>query len=137
MTAGGVTRTGRSSEIGWPTAPSGSGATPWEAAAASTTYNPRDDPVNPKPGTLRHAVIQYEPLWIVFKRDMVISLKQELIMNSFKTIDGRGVNVHIAAASPSRTSSTSSSMTSASTTASPPERAGEEHPYPPRTEGHG
>uniref|UniRef100_A0A803Q3R1 Pectate lyase n=2 Tax=Cannabis sativa TaxID=3483 RepID=A0A803Q3R1_CANSA len=55
-----------------------------------------DDPVNPRPGTLRHAVIQEEPLWIVFKRDMVIQLKQELIMNSFKTIDGRGVNVHIA-----------------------------------------
>ncbi|KAG4394667.1 hypothetical protein GLYMA_20G077300v4 [Glycine max] len=59
--------------------------------------DPRDDdPVNPKPGTLRHAVIQDKPLWIVFKRDMVIQLKQELIMNSFKTIDGRGVNVHIA-----------------------------------------
>ncbi|CAA2968474.1 probable pectate lyase 8 [Olea europaea subsp. europaea] len=54
------------------------------------------DAVNPRPGTLRHAVIQDEPLWIVFKRDMVITLKQELIMNSFKTIDGRGVNVHIA-----------------------------------------
>ncbi|URD81671.1 Pectate lyase [Musa troglodytarum] len=55
-----------------------------------------DDPVNPRSGTLRHAVIQDEPLWIVFKRDMVITLKQELIMNSFKTIDGRGANVHIA-----------------------------------------
>ncbi|XP_071697312.1 probable pectate lyase 8 isoform X2 [Rutidosis leptorrhynchoides] len=55
-----------------------------------------DDPVNPRPGTLRHAVIQEEPLWIIFKRDMVIKLKQELIMNSFKTIDARGVNVHIA-----------------------------------------
>ncbi|KAK4767665.1 hypothetical protein SAY87_023496 [Trapa incisa] len=55
-----------------------------------------DDPVNPRPGTLRHAVIQDRPLWIVFKRDMVITLKEELIMNSFKTIDGRGVNVHIA-----------------------------------------
>ncbi|KAK6141559.1 hypothetical protein DH2020_024691 [Rehmannia glutinosa] len=55
-----------------------------------------DDPVNPRPGTLRHAVIQDRPLWIIFKRDMVITLKQELIMNSFKTIDGRGVNVHIA-----------------------------------------
>ncbi|KFK39766.1 hypothetical protein AALP_AA3G285000 [Arabis alpina] len=54
------------------------------------------DPINPKPGTLRYAVIQDRPLWIVFKRDMVITLKQELIMNSFKTIDGRGVNVHIA-----------------------------------------
>ncbi|KAG2726631.1 hypothetical protein I3843_01G118700 [Carya illinoinensis] len=55
-----------------------------------------NDAVNPKPGTLRHAVIQDKPLWIVFKRDMVIKLKQELIMNSFKTIDARGVNVHIA-----------------------------------------
>ncbi|XP_030532627.2 probable pectate lyase 8 [Rhodamnia argentea] len=55
-----------------------------------------DDPVSPRPGTLRHAVIQDRPLWIVFKRDMVIHLKQELIMNSFKTIDGRGANVHIA-----------------------------------------
>ncbi|XP_071734969.1 pectate lyase [Rutidosis leptorrhynchoides] len=54
-----------------------------------------DDPVNPIPGTLRHAVIQDEPLWIIFKRDMVIQLKNELVMNSFKTIDGRGVNVHI------------------------------------------
>ncbi|XP_042478714.1 probable pectate lyase 1 isoform X2 [Macadamia integrifolia] len=55
-----------------------------------------DDAVNPRPGTLRHAVVQDEPLWIVFKRDMVITLKEELLMNSFKTIDGRGVNVHIA-----------------------------------------
>ncbi|KAL6548508.1 hypothetical protein OROGR_008929 [Orobanche gracilis] len=55
-----------------------------------------DDPVNPRPGTLRHAVIQHEPLWIVFNRDMVITLKHELLMNSFKTIDGRGANVHIA-----------------------------------------
>ncbi|KAG7029228.1 putative pectate lyase 5 [Cucurbita argyrosperma subsp. argyrosperma] len=54
------------------------------------------DVVNPKPGTLRHAVIQKEPLWITFKRDMVIKLKAELLMNSFKTIDGRGVSVHIA-----------------------------------------
>ncbi|KAM7271485.1 hypothetical protein ACFE04_030699 [Oxalis oulophora] len=52
-----------------------------------------DDPVNPRPGTLRYAVIQDRPLWIVFKRDMVIKLEQELIMNSFKTIDARGVNV--------------------------------------------
>ncbi|KAH9330617.1 hypothetical protein KI387_002725 [Taxus chinensis] len=55
-----------------------------------------DDPVNPRPGTLRHAVIQSEPLWIIFQRDMVIQLKEELIMNSYKTIDGRGANVHIA-----------------------------------------
>ncbi|XP_057798229.1 probable pectate lyase 8 [Salvia miltiorrhiza] len=55
-----------------------------------------EDAVNPRPGTLRHAVIQDRPLWIVFKRDMVITLKQELLVNSFKTIDGRGANVHIA-----------------------------------------
>ncbi|KAL6146805.1 hypothetical protein ACLB2K_057482 [Fragaria x ananassa] len=55
-----------------------------------------NDAVNPRTGTIRHAVIQTEPLWIVFQRDMVIQLKQELIMNSYKTIDGRGANVHIA-----------------------------------------
>ncbi|MBA0834870.1 hypothetical protein Goarm_007191, partial [Gossypium armourianum] len=55
-----------------------------------------NDAVNPKPGTLRHAVIQDEPLWIIFARDMTIRLKEELIMNSFKTIDGRGASVHIA-----------------------------------------
>ncbi|KAL2500222.1 putative pectate lyase 11 [Abeliophyllum distichum] len=55
-----------------------------------------DNPTNPVPGTLRHAVIQDEPLWIIFKRDMVIQLKQELVMNKFKTIDGRGASVHIA-----------------------------------------
>ncbi|KAE8691613.1 putative pectate lyase 22 [Hibiscus syriacus] len=54
-----------------------------------------DDPLNPKPGTLRHAVIQDEPLWIIFKSDMVITLKEELVMNSYKTIDGRGASVHI------------------------------------------
>jgi pectate lyase len=54
-----------------------------------------NDAVNPKPGTLRYAVIQDEPLWIIFQHDMVITLKEELIMNSFKTIDGRGANVHI------------------------------------------
>ncbi|XP_075101047.1 putative pectate lyase 18 [Nicotiana tabacum] len=59
------------------------------------TDSGNDDPVNPKPGTLRYAVIQNEPLWIIFARDMVIQLKEELIMNSFKTIDGRGASVHI------------------------------------------
>ncbi|KAI7734965.1 hypothetical protein M8C21_014602 [Ambrosia artemisiifolia] len=58
--------------------------------------NPSDDPINPKPGTLRYGVIQTRPLWIVFAKDMVINLKNELIMNSYKTIDGRGANVEIA-----------------------------------------
>ncbi|KAL2905410.1 putative pectate lyase 3 [Bienertia sinuspersici] len=51
-----------------------------------------DDLVNPKPGTLRHAVIQPEPLWIIFSKPMTIRLSQELIMTSHKTIDGRGAN---------------------------------------------
>ncbi|XP_061360468.1 probable pectate lyase 12 [Gastrolobium bilobum] len=54
-----------------------------------------DNPVNPKPGTLRYAVIQNEPLWIVFPTNMMIKLSQELIFNSYKTIDGRGADVHI------------------------------------------
>ncbi|XP_059628365.1 probable pectate lyase 12 [Cornus florida] len=53
------------------------------------------DPSNPTPGTLRHAVIQTEPLWIIFSTNMVIKLKHELIVSSFKTIDGRGANVYI------------------------------------------
>ncbi|ERN03796.1 hypothetical protein AMTRI_Chr05g65360 [Amborella trichopoda] len=51
---------------------------------------------DPKPGTLRHAVIQDRPLWITFKHDMIIRLTEELLVNSHKTIDGRGTNVHIA-----------------------------------------
>ncbi|TVU30475.1 hypothetical protein EJB05_22102 [Eragrostis curvula] len=55
------------------------------------------DPVNPTPGTLRHAAIQEGPLWIVFASDMTIRLNEELLVNSFKTIDGRGANVHVGA----------------------------------------
>ncbi|KAK1383664.1 Pectate lyase [Heracleum sosnowskyi] len=53
------------------------------------------DVENPTPGTLRHAVIQTEPLWIVFSANMQIKLKEELIVNSYKTIDGRGANIYI------------------------------------------
>ncbi|KAI4384388.1 hypothetical protein MLD38_002553 [Melastoma candidum] len=53
------------------------------------------DPANPKPGTLRYGVILDEPLWITFSADMTIRLKHELMMNSYKTIDGRGANIHI------------------------------------------
>ncbi|GAB4854997.1 hypothetical protein Ancab_023584 [Ancistrocladus abbreviatus] len=53
------------------------------------------DPVNPKPGTLRYATLQEEPLWIIFSGDMTIKLRYELIVNDYKTIDGRGANVHI------------------------------------------
>ncbi|OIW20957.1 hypothetical protein TanjilG_26669 [Lupinus angustifolius] len=55
------------------------------------------DMLNPKPGTIRHAVTRNGPLWIIFKHSMVIRLNQELIMTSDKTIDGRGADVHIAA----------------------------------------
>ncbi|MCD7455431.1 putative pectate lyase P59 [Datura stramonium] len=58
--------------------------------------NSDNDLVNPKPGTLRHAVIQPEPLWIIFASNMVIRLSEELIMTSNKTIDARGKQVHIA-----------------------------------------
>ncbi|KAL7213568.1 hypothetical protein ACSBR2_016152 [Camellia fascicularis] len=58
--------------------------------------NPSNDPINPKHGSLRYGVIQTRPLWIIFARDMVITLKNELVMNSYKTIDGRGVKVKIA-----------------------------------------
>ena len=62
------------------------------------TDSGNDDPLNPKPGKLIHDVVRDEPLWIIFQRDMTIHLKSELIMNSFKTIDGRGASVHIAGA---------------------------------------
>ncbi|CAB4320767.1 unnamed protein product [Prunus armeniaca] len=59
------------------------------------TDSSNDDAVNPRPGTLRYAVIQTEPLWIVFPGNMLIKLSQELIFNSCKTLDCRGANVHI------------------------------------------
>uniref|UniRef100_A0A2N9FAB7 Pectate lyase n=1 Tax=Fagus sylvatica TaxID=28930 RepID=A0A2N9FAB7_FAGSY len=55
-----------------------------------------NDMINPKPGTLRHAVIQKQPLWIIFAHSMVIKLSQELLLTSDKTIDARGADVHIA-----------------------------------------
>ncbi|KAL6839399.1 hypothetical protein ACP4OV_030669 [Aristida adscensionis] len=55
-----------------------------------------DDVLNPRPGTLRWAVIQKEPLWITFSKTMIIKLKEELLVGSDKTIDGRGAQVRIA-----------------------------------------
>ncbi|KAL8090349.1 hypothetical protein AgCh_039717 [Apium graveolens] len=54
-----------------------------------------NDVADPKPGTLRFAVVQAEPLWIIFSTNMQIKLSHELIVSSFKTIDGRGANVYI------------------------------------------
>nr|GLL36318.1 pectate lyase-like [Ipomoea trifida] len=55
-----------------------------------------NDVQEPKPGTLRHAVIQKEPLWITFADSMTIKLCRELLVQGNKTIDGRGVTVTIA-----------------------------------------
>ncbi|XP_057443661.1 probable pectate lyase 4 [Lotus japonicus] len=59
--------------------------------------DPSDDPINPRPGTLRYgaSVIQGK-VWIKFQRDMKIRLEKPLLISSFTTIDGRGVNVNIA-----------------------------------------
>lgn len=64
--------------------------------ATYVVTDPSDNPGNPKRGTLRYGVIQAKPLWITFAKDMVITLKNELMMNSYKTIDGRGAKVEIA-----------------------------------------
>ncbi|KAE8720651.1 putative pectate lyase 3 [Hibiscus syriacus] len=39
-----------------------------------------DNVLDPTPGTLRHAVIQNRPLWIIFARPMIIKLEQELVI---------------------------------------------------------
>ncbi|KAG8069637.1 hypothetical protein GUJ93_ZPchr0006g40731 [Zizania palustris] len=57
-----------------------------------------DEMIMPRKGTLRYGVVQDRPLWIVFARDMVVKLRQELIVNHNKTIDGRGAQVHITGA---------------------------------------
>lgn len=55
-----------------------------------------DDPLNPRPGTLRYAMTDIKgKVWITFKRNMNITLAKPLLVSSFTTIDGRGVNVHI------------------------------------------
>ncbi|XP_051135293.1 probable pectate lyase 16 [Andrographis paniculata] len=73
----------------------GSDAGGGKAGAIYVVTDPSDDAESPKQGTLRYAAIQDDPLWIIFDRDMVIKLENELIMNSYKTIDGRGARVEI------------------------------------------
>ncbi|CAH9059273.1 unnamed protein product [Cuscuta europaea] len=70
-------------------------ATGGKNGATYVVTHSSDNPRNPKPGTLRYGVIQSKPLWITFAKDMVITLKNELIINSYKTIDGRGAKVEI------------------------------------------
>lgn len=74
----------------------GSGAVGGKYGRIYTVTDPGDDPVNPKFGTLRYGVIQSAPLWIIFQRGMLIKLQAELMVNSYKTIDGRGANVEMA-----------------------------------------
>ncbi|KAL6865122.1 hypothetical protein ACP4OV_016273 [Aristida adscensionis] len=51
------------------------------------------DPDRPAPGTLRHAAVQEEPLWITFAGDMTIRPRRDLLVGSHKTLDGRGAAV--------------------------------------------
>lgn len=58
--------------------------------------DPSDDPLNPKPGTLRYgATLVKGKKWITFKRNMKIKLHKPLLISSFTTLDGRGASVHI------------------------------------------
>ncbi|XP_026657537.2 probable pectate lyase 4 [Phoenix dactylifera] len=62
-----------------------------------TVTDPSDDPLNPRPGTLRYgATMLRGKVWITFQRDMDIKLLQPLIVKSSTTIDGRGADVRIA-----------------------------------------
>ncbi|GER51889.1 pectin lyase-like superfamily protein [Striga asiatica] len=54
-----------------------------------------DSATNPKTGTLRHAVIQPDKLWILFEHDMEIVLEQELMISSYTTIDARDRKVSL------------------------------------------
>ncbi|XP_012841626.1 PREDICTED: putative pectate lyase 2 [Erythranthe guttata] len=73
----------------------GSSATGGKYGPIYIVTDPSDDPINPKPGTLRYGAIQTQPLWITFQGDMSITLENELMVNSYKTIDGRGARVEI------------------------------------------
>ncbi|PON41497.1 Pectate lyase [Parasponia andersonii] len=59
--------------------------------------DPSDNPVIPKPGTLRYGATMIRgKVWITFQRDMRITLQKPLLISSFTSIDGRGVSVQIA-----------------------------------------
>ncbi|KAF7024093.1 hypothetical protein CFC21_036500 [Triticum aestivum] len=63
-----------------------------------TVTDPGDDPVQPKPGTLRYgATVLPGKVWITFRPGtMHIRLAQPLFVKSFTAIDGRGADVHVA-----------------------------------------
>ncbi|OVA10775.1 Pectate lyase/Amb allergen [Macleaya cordata] len=59
--------------------------------------DPSDNPINPKIGTLRYGTTKLRgKVWITFQRNMQIKLLKPLLVSSFTSIDGRGVDVHIA-----------------------------------------
>ncbi|KAL5749392.1 hypothetical protein ACOSP7_023995 [Xanthoceras sorbifolium] len=58
--------------------------------------DPSDNPLNPKPGTLRYGTTLIQgKKWITFQRDMQITLQKPLLISSNTAIDGRGVTVHV------------------------------------------
>ena len=59
----------------------------------SVVMDAGDDAMNPSHGMLHHDMIHTEPLWS--HNNMLIQLKEDLVINGFKKIDGRGTNVHI------------------------------------------
>ena len=65
-----------------------------------TVTDPSDDPVRPRPGTLRYGATLLPSAsnrtWITFARDMHIRLSLPLYVRSFTAIDGRGADVHVA-----------------------------------------
>ncbi|XP_031374815.1 putative pectate lyase 2 [Punica granatum] len=68
-----------------------------EGVVSYTVTDPGDDPLNPRPGTLRYGATMIKgKVWISFSRDMTIKLANALYLGSFTTIDGRGATVHIA-----------------------------------------
>ncbi|XP_074566485.1 putative pectate lyase 2 [Curcuma longa] len=62
-----------------------------------TVTDPSDDPVSPRPGTLRYgATVLPGKVWITFQGSMQIKLVRPLLVKNFTTIDGRGADVHVA-----------------------------------------
>ncbi|CAI0399992.1 unnamed protein product [Linum tenue] len=57
--------------------------------------DPGDDPLSPQPGTLRYGTLIEGKTWITFRKNMKIKLQKVLLISSYTTLDGRGVDVHI------------------------------------------
>lgn len=68
-----------------------------EGTTSYVVTDPSDDPLNPKPGTLRYGTTMVRgKVWITFQKDMTIALQATLLVGSLTTIDGRGAIIHIA-----------------------------------------